>query len=61
MGDRRGGAVAGDGRHPTVEPLPEHAAPTRLVQETLVRALNHIDTFEADRPGAFLAYLRPFL
>jgi RNA polymerase sigma factor (sigma-70 family) len=32
-----------------------------LVQETIVRALNHIDSFEAERPGAFLAYLRRIL
>ncbi len=29
-----------------------------LVQTTLVRALNHAETFEAQREGAFLAYLR---
>ncbi len=29
-----------------------------LVQVTLVRALNHLETFEARHDGAFLAYLR---
>ncbi len=29
-----------------------------LVQITLLRVLEHVDTFEARRPGAFLAYLR---
>jgi len=29
-----------------------------LVQETVIRALNHVDQFTADRPGAFLAYMR---
>ena len=32
-----------------------------LVQVTLIRALAHIDTFEARREGAFLAYLRTIL
>lgn len=32
-----------------------------LVQVTLVRALNHLDTFEPRREGAFLAYLRQTL
>ncbi|MEM9300555.1 MAG: sigma-70 family RNA polymerase sigma factor [Pseudomonadota bacterium] len=32
-----------------------------LVQVTLMRALNRIDDFEADRPGAFVAYLRTIL
>jgi RNA polymerase sigma factor (sigma-70 family) len=32
-----------------------------LVQETLVRALNHVDGFVADRPGAYLAYMRRIL
>jgi len=32
-----------------------------LVQETLVRAFNHIDRFEPRREGAFLAYLRQIL
>jgi RNA polymerase sigma factor (sigma-70 family) len=29
-----------------------------IVQETLVRALQHLDTFESRGPGAFFAYLR---
>lgn len=32
-----------------------------LVQITLLRSLKHLDTFEAERPGAFLAYLRQTL
>ncbi len=32
-----------------------------LVQETIVRALNHVDSFEGERPGAFLSYLRRIL
>lgn len=32
-----------------------------LVQITLMRALNRIDDFDADRPGAFVAYLRTIL
>ena len=32
-----------------------------LVQETLMKALSKIDTFEPRRPGAFLAYLRQIL
>ena len=32
-----------------------------LVQETLIRALDHVDRFEPRRPGAFLAYLRQIL
>ena len=45
--------------------LPPHArglADTDdLVQVTLMRALDHVDTFEARREGAFLAYLRRIL
>jgi RNA polymerase sigma-70 factor (ECF subfamily) len=32
-----------------------------LVQSTLVRALNHLDTFEPRGEGAFLAYLRQIM
>jgi len=32
-----------------------------LVQETLMKALSNIETFEPRRPGAFLAYLRQIL
>jgi RNA polymerase sigma factor (sigma-70 family) len=32
-----------------------------LAQETLVQALNNVDTFEAERPGAFLGYMRRIL
>jgi RNA polymerase sigma-70 factor (ECF subfamily) len=32
-----------------------------LVQITLLRSLKHLDHFEAERPGAFLAYLRQTL
>jgi RNA polymerase sigma-70 factor, ECF subfamily len=32
-----------------------------LVQNTLIRALSHLDTFEYRREGAFLAYLRQIL
>ena len=32
-----------------------------LVQNTVVRALNHLDRFEPRREGAFLAYLRQIL
>jgi RNA polymerase sigma factor (sigma-70 family) len=32
-----------------------------LVQITLLRSLKHLDQFEAERPGAFLAYLRQTL
>ena len=32
-----------------------------LVQVTLLRALNHVDRFQADRSGCFLAYLRQIL
>ena len=32
-----------------------------LVQVTLIRALNHIEDFEAHRSGSFLAYLRQIL
>lgn len=32
-----------------------------IVQVTLVRALNHLDDFESQHPGAFLAYLRQIL
>ena len=32
-----------------------------LVQITFLRALNHLEAFESDRPGAFLAYLRTIL
>ncbi len=32
-----------------------------LVQITFLRALNRLDTFESQRPGAFLAYLRTIL
>ena len=32
-----------------------------LVQETLLRALTHLDEFEMRHPGAFLAYLRQIL
>ena len=32
-----------------------------LVQETLLRALTHLDEFESRHPGAFLAYLRQIL
>ncbi len=32
-----------------------------LVQITLLRALNHLEEFESQRPGAFLAYLRTIL
>ncbi len=32
-----------------------------LVQITFLRALNKLDTFESQRPGAFLAYLRMIL
>jgi RNA polymerase sigma-70 factor, ECF subfamily len=31
------------------------------VQETLLRALTHLDEFEPHHPGAFLAYLRQIL
>jgi RNA polymerase sigma-70 factor (ECF subfamily) len=31
------------------------------VQETIIRALNHVNDFEAERPGAFLAYMRQIL
>lgn len=45
--------------------LPPHArglADTDdLVQVSLMRALDHVDTFEARREGAFLAYLRRIL
>ena len=45
--------------------LPPHARDLSdtddLVQVTLVRALNHIGTFEPRREGAFLAYLRRIL
>ncbi len=45
--------------------LPPHArglADTDdLVQVTLMRALDHVDSFEARREGAFLAYLRRIL
>ena len=32
-----------------------------LVQETLVRATGRLETFKAEKPGAFLAYLRTIL
>lgn len=32
-----------------------------LVQNTIIRALNHLDRFEPRREGAFLAYLRQIL
>jgi len=32
-----------------------------LVQVTLLRALNNLESFAAERPGAFLAYLRTIL
>src|SRR5262245_25197922 len=32
-----------------------------LVQDTLVRAMKHLDTFEVRHEGAFLAYLRRIL
>ena len=32
-----------------------------LVQITFLRALNNLDRFDAERPGAFLAYLRTIL
>ena len=32
-----------------------------LVQDTLLRALTHLDEFEPHHPGAFLAYLRQIL
>ncbi|MEM6574572.1 MAG: sigma-70 family RNA polymerase sigma factor [Pseudomonadota bacterium] len=32
-----------------------------LVQVTFMRALNKLDSFEAEKPGAFLAYLRAIL
>ena len=32
-----------------------------LVQETLIKSLSKLDTFEPRRPGAFLAYLRQIL
>src|SRR5262245_9691190 len=32
-----------------------------LVQESLIRALSHLEGFEPRRPGAFLAYLRQIL
>ncbi len=45
--------------------LPKHgrdlAETDDLVQLTFLRALNNIDRFEAERPGAFLAYLRKIL
>ena len=45
--------------------LPHHARDlsetSDLVQNTLVRALNHLEGFEPRRPGAFLAYLRRIL
>lgn len=45
--------------------LPGHARSLAdtddLVQVTLLRALDHVDRFEAHREGAFLAYLRRIL
>ncbi len=45
--------------------LPQHgrdlAETDDLVQITLLRSLNHLDEFENQRPGAFLAYLRTIL
>jgi RNA polymerase sigma-70 factor (ECF subfamily) len=45
--------------------LPHHARSlletSDLVQITIVRALDHLDTFEPRREGAFLAYLRQAL
>jgi RNA polymerase sigma-70 factor (ECF subfamily) len=45
--------------------LPSHArdlADTEdLIQTTLLKALDHVDTFEPRREGAFLAYLRTIL
>ena len=32
-----------------------------LVQVTLLRALNHLEDFKSERPGAFLSYLRTIL